>query len=64
MPSSKIGQLPSDIDASLTLTEFMSNQVETITMETEAPALYKAMSEASKKSGGNDFKVCVTLQIL
>ena len=62
MSSSKVGQLPSDTYNSLT--EFMSNQPETITIETEAPASYKAMPEASENSGGMIFKMCMHLQNL
>ena len=54
MPSSKISQFPRDADTSLT--EFISNQLEHITMETEPPALYIAMPEASQISEGNNFQ--------
>ena len=54
MSSSKIGQLPSDTYTSLA--EFMSNQPETIIMETEPPASYEPMSGASKNSRCNDYQ--------
>lgn len=54
MLSSKTGKLLNDTDPSLT--EFMSNRPETVTMETEAPASHKPMPEISNKSGSNAFQ--------
>ena len=54
MSLSNIGYFPSD--TGISLTKFMSNQTETITMETESATSYKPMQEALQNFGGNDFQ--------